>query len=343
MESPLWRADQETVAPKPRRRWLRPSVLVIFSVVAAAGSAITILLIMFRSDQAEVRLDIIKTGLAVGAGVGALITLMYGVRRQLLAEETAQDAKVDAAEKRVIELYTKGIEQFGSDKPQVRFGGLYALERLAESTVDIRDRVVDVISAYLRVEPDDVAGSKVDHLRLAAQTVLIDHLAYQSPFSYHLNFWAIKGLALSGARLDHFMLGAAKVDTVHFSSARFRGDAFFARVQIRGADFVGATFEGPAIFDEAHIGLARFEHAKFCSKASFVRARFYIDADFTDAEFSDPPSFADARVLVHEGANWVLPPMWEIRMPRSEDEARVPGENGSWAYIVEKQRPDQSG
>ena len=175
-------------------------------------------------------------------------------------------------------------------------GGLYALERLAESTPDIRDRVVDVICAYLRAEPTNVAGNKVDDLRLTAQTVLIDHLAYQSPFSYHLNFWDIKGHALSGARLDHFMFSAAKVDTVHFNSATFRGDASFTRVQIRGADFIGATFEGSAIFDGARIGAARFEHAKFGSTASFERARFYVDADFTGAIFSVPPSFTDARV-----------------------------------------------
>jgi len=343
MKSPLWQADQEAVPPNPRRRWLRPSALVILSVVAAAGSAIIILLITFRSDQAQVRLDIIKTGLAVGAGVGALITLMYGVRKQLLAEEIAQDSKADAVEKRVIELYTKGIDQFGSDKPQVRLGGLYALERLADSTTDLRDRVVDVICAYLRVEPDRRVGDRPDNLRLAAQTVLVDHLAYRSPFSYQRNFWVIKNLILSGAELDRFTFGAAKVDTVHFNSTIFRDEAFFAQAKFRGADFIGATFEGPAIFDETRIGKARFESAKFASKASFEQARFYIEANFTGAEFSAPPSFAGARALIHDEAHWVFPHMWEIRMPSTQDEARLPGEEGSWAYIVKTQRPNNSG
>jgi hypothetical protein len=133
------------------RRWLGSLAFVFVLVAATSGLTIAILLITFQSNQVEVRLDIIKTGLAVGAGVGALITLTFSVRGHLLAEETAENSKADAAEKRVIELYSKGIEQFGSDKIAVRLGGLYALERLADNTPDIRDRVVDVVCTYVRV------------------------------------------------------------------------------------------------------------------------------------------------------------------------------------------------
>lgn len=193
MQSPLWSSDQKQAPVKAWRRWLRSLALVFISVVAASSITIVILLIVFHSSQIEVRLDIIKTGLAVGAGVGALVTLMYGVRRQLLAEETAQDLKSDATEKRVIELYAKGIEQFGSDKLAVRLGGLYGLERLADNTPDIRDRVVDVICAYLRtgVQPDSDIDSMDNDSRLAALTVLIDHLAT----SRHLVITKITGLS----------------------------------------------------------------------------------------------------------------------------------------------------
>ena len=37
----------------------------------------------------------------------------------------------DATERRITELYTKAVEQLGSDKAPVRLGGLYALDRVS--------------------------------------------------------------------------------------------------------------------------------------------------------------------------------------------------------------------
>src|SRR5262249_33582048 len=49
------------------------------------------------------------------------------------------------------ELYTKAVEQLGSDKAPVRLGGLYALERLAQDNSAHRQTIVNVICAYLRM------------------------------------------------------------------------------------------------------------------------------------------------------------------------------------------------
>ena len=57
----------------------------------------------------------------------------------------------DATERHITELYTKAVEQLGSDKAPVRFGGLYALERLAQDNPAHRQAIVNVICAYLRM------------------------------------------------------------------------------------------------------------------------------------------------------------------------------------------------
>ena len=49
------------------------------------------------------------------------------------------------------ELYTKAVEQLGSDQAPVRFSGLYALERLAQDNPAHRQAIVNVICAYLRM------------------------------------------------------------------------------------------------------------------------------------------------------------------------------------------------
>lgn len=76
---------------------------------------------MHGVDAAQARLDAIKTGLSVGAGIGGAVAL-------LLAH-----LEGDAA---------------------VRMAGLYALERLAQSHPAHRQTVVNVIRAYLRMPFD---------------------------------------------------------------------------------------------------------------------------------------------------------------------------------------------
>ena len=56
-----------------------------------------------------------------------------------------------AAAAAVTELYTKAVEQLGSDKAPVRLGGLYALERLAQDNPAQHQTIVNVICAYLRM------------------------------------------------------------------------------------------------------------------------------------------------------------------------------------------------
>ncbi|RSM95837.1 hypothetical protein DMB42_49020 [Nonomuraea sp. WAC 01424] len=48
-------------------------------------------------------------------------------------------------------MYAKAVEQLGNEQAPVRLGGLYALERLAQDTPALRQTIVDVICAYLRM------------------------------------------------------------------------------------------------------------------------------------------------------------------------------------------------
>ena len=103
------------------------------------------------TDQANSRLDAVRTGLAAGAGAGAAVGLMLAFRRQHHQEIATDLTDRDATERRITELYTKAVEQLGSDKAPVRLGGLYALERLAQDNPAQRQTIVNVICAYLRM------------------------------------------------------------------------------------------------------------------------------------------------------------------------------------------------
>ncbi len=95
-------------------------------------------------------------------------------------ERVAAAAEADAAERRVIDAYTKAADQLGSDKAPVRLAGMYALERLAQNTPDQRQTIVNVLCAYLRMpytpHPESEPAVQEQQVRLTAQRILATHL-----------------------------------------------------------------------------------------------------------------------------------------------------------------------
>jgi hypothetical protein len=89
--------------------------------VVGTGGAVALLLAARRQRSAEIALkqkDLDQLAVA---------------RTHTLQERIAEDARLDAAERRLTELYTKAVDQLGSERLPVQLGGLYALERLGHS------------------------------------------------------------------------------------------------------------------------------------------------------------------------------------------------------------------
>jgi hypothetical protein len=312
-----------------QRGWRRSVLIVGGAVLVAVLVSGAALLLIVDVGKPEVRLDVIRTALTIGGGTGALITLLYAVRRQLLAEQIAEDNKIDAIEKRITELYSKGIEQLGAPNPTVRLGGLYALERLAEDSPRLRETVLDVVCAYLRsaeIVDDDI-------VRTAAQSMLLDHLAFKSRFNYHKTYWPIGMITLNGAVLDRFGFMAGKVDTAHFARCVFKGDTLFLEARIRGADFVGARFEGPVSFAGSKLEKAIFVDAQFQAGVDFGSVYFSQEVDFSSATFALPPSFSGAHVRANAASKAVLPPGWRVSDPVKSEYSKADEDAASWCLI----------
>jgi pentapeptide repeat protein len=95
-----------------------------------------------------------RTALLAGLiGVGALLTFWLNSRVYRI---TAQTYRVTARTLEVTEQgqitdrYTKAIGQLGSDKLDVRLGGIYALERIAKDSERDHPTVVEVLGAFVR-------------------------------------------------------------------------------------------------------------------------------------------------------------------------------------------------
>ncbi|WP_192808534.1 pentapeptide repeat-containing protein [Actinomadura montaniterrae] len=261
------------------------------------------------AERAKIRVDAVRTGLAAGGGAGAAVGLMLAFRRQRHAELATALGQLDAAERRITELYNAAAEQLASDKAPVRLTALYTLKRLANDNPRHRQTIVDIICAYLRMPctppPAQHPGPEEEHrerarrnaaryraarehhpattepstgnpdpyeehqVRLTAQRLLSTHL--QPTADPH---WADISLDLTGATLSDFKLTGCTVHRAVFSGATFFGDAVFT----------GATFSGAAWFNRA----------TFSGDAAFIRANFSKEAVFWDATFSGPAVFGRA-------------------------------------------------
>src|SRR5450759_4625746 len=115
-----------------RREWVRDRVrdhrglVYLYAGLDAAArhTAIT-----------NTRTGLLATLAVLGAGVG----LAYTARTYRLSREG-----------HLTDRYTKAVEQLGSDKIEVRLGGIYALERLLRDSSTDQPTIVEVLAAYIR-------------------------------------------------------------------------------------------------------------------------------------------------------------------------------------------------
>ncbi|RLK55610.1 pentapeptide repeat-containing protein [Actinokineospora cianjurensis] len=293
----------------------RAVLAVVTPVVLVTAAAVLVLSRVLDISTSAARLEMIRTALTIGAGTGALTTLVLALRRQWATEH-------DATERRLTDLYVKAIEQLGSDKPPVRHGALYALERIAQDNPAHRQTVVNLICAYLRgpwIPPTNRPATRVGGLRKnrsapalsatdqgkreerevrnTASRILHRHLqrdpASKRPLA---TFWPDIDLDLAGAVLVDFSLDHCAVRAATFAGATFARDMTFAGTVFAGAvRFDRATFTGTCSFYQvAFKGTAWFAGATFKRLTYFGSASFGVSAGFEDAVFEEFVLFDEA-------------------------------------------------
>ena len=158
-----------------------------------------------------------RTALVAGlAGLAALGSLAIASRTYRLTRQG-----------QLTDRYTQAIEQLGSDKLDVRLGGIYALERIAIDSERDHPTIVEVLSAFVREHshPGDAEESdKRPHLATdvkAALTVLgrlpslpnVDRADLSSAYlvAADLRGVNLSGFRLVGANLQGAILGVRPV------------------------------------------------------------------------------------------------------------------------------------
>jgi hypothetical protein len=187
-------------------------------VGSASGS-----LLQTARDAARGRL------LTLGAGLFAAGVLLYTAQTFALSRQG-----------QVTDRYTKAIEQLGSDKTDVRIGGIYALERIARDSKRDHPAVMEMLAAFVRVHsrgqlPLPNPGS-ADPLELT----LPDVQAALTVIGRRLPFRDIQGrpIDLTRAVLAGANLADADLADAILTSADLTG------ANIAGADLTGAILTG---------------------------------------------------------------------------------------------------
>jgi uncharacterized protein YjbI with pentapeptide repeats len=289
----------------------------VLTVVLGAGLAVWLLLAYGREDP----LGAIRTAGTVVIGSGGGAALLLAARRQRTAEialvqkdrdqdlqeRVAKETQSDAKERRITDLYTKAVEQLGSEKAPVRLGGLYALERLAQDNEHQRQTIANVLCAYLRM-PYESDEREEREVRLTAQRLLTTHVRSDSS-----SLWRGMRLDLTGAQLIDFVMIEGDVSWVSFAGATFVGDTMFLDTTFPNyANFREATFLGVTHFQGSKFtGPARFENVRFAEHVSFTGLKKDTSADFAQTAIFEGATFDGsanfAGVTFHSWARFGQP------------------------------------
>jgi hypothetical protein len=288
--------------------------------------------------------------LTVAAGLAAGVTLLLALRRQMLSERAQRFAENDAVEQRTTALYVAAADQLGSDKAAVRLAGLYALERVGQNNPKLRQTVVDVWCAYLRMPfdlPRSIMPTKLTvaekgsrdvmaeddrpkfeefEVRQTAQRLLKAHLSADPTHGTRSEtVWrnideTFLDLDLTSAVLVDFDLQDCCVGVISLRRARIIGDLRFERTHVTGyANFHSTHFHGYAWMSDVRFHThADFGESRFLNKASFVKACFSRQVSFYGTKFHGEASFYacefHGHVSWHEAAFFDLANMRDVRM-----------------------------
>lgn len=194
-------------------------------------------------NQARAALMQSVTGLVVIVGVVFTAAGLIYTARTLEVTQQGQ----------VTDRYTKAIAQLGSGKPEVRMGGVYALQRLMKDSQEDRSTIRSVLAAYVRTHAQDKPPTRSDRTRLAVDVEAALIVAAPSPTNgrdpfdlrnadFHnrnLNNINLTGANLTGVNLTDAHLKSANLTGANLTGAHLT-DAHLSRADLPGADLRGA-------------------------------------------------------------------------------------------------------
>jgi uncharacterized protein YjbI with pentapeptide repeats len=239
-----------------------------------------------RENEARKTLAQIIGGIAVL--LGAYYTwrnIKNAERSQLENQKTAQETLRISLEGQITDRFTKAIEQLGSDRLEIRLGGIYALERIARDSERDHWPIMEILTAYVRGRsPRDESKELIQYERPPApapdvQAIITVLGRREKKHEKHGEFLDLHNCNLSSAALDKGDFSGASftescLDYTTGSGTNF-SDARFIRATLRSATLVEANLSAAT--------LAKANLAKCSLVRSNLTGAILVDAVLTGA------------------------------------------------------------
>lgn len=288
-----------------------------------------------------------KTVAQIVGGVFILVGLYIAwVRSKAMRDQTEIDR-----EQQLTDLYVKAIEQLGSEKLQIRLGGIYALERIARESPKDHWTIMEVLTAFVRENAPlrgeaPAAKAKKEETTAALETPEEDSPLTGPPTSPEkpptdiqavltvLGRTAItyeqKGEKRSLDLRATYLVGADLIQA-NLQGARLQ------RANLQGADLFAANLQGGHLI-EAQLQEARLEGANL--QGALIRRSNLQRASLRRANLQKVSlREANLQMAVLEGANLKGARLWDANLQGASFgeanliEARIVGANLQGALL----------
>ena len=140
-------------------------------------------------------------------------------------------------ERLMTERFSEAVKLLGTDRLEIRLGGIYALERLARESPENHWLIMEVLTAFVQQSSLLTLAKgqrKISGDFQAALTVVGRRAYAHDPEEQFLN---LSNARLEGADLQHVYLAGADLKSVHLTAADLQG------ANLEGADLRGAHLE----------------------------------------------------------------------------------------------------
>jgi hypothetical protein len=220
-------------------------------------------------DQFMAKNDFIKTVAQVLGGAFFLFTIYFTYQNLLVSQkslrETQEKNKADLAQtqekskadldiardQQTTELYVKAIEQLGSDKMEVRLGGIYALERIARTSPKDHWTIMEVLTAFVREKAPAIVTSESTPSTEISPYFYIGKNKPRPKADIQAVLTVLGRTAMSlvtvlegetrRLNLQRTNLQGADLDRANFQ------DAWLVEAQLQGAELRGANLQGAVL------------------------------------------------------------------------------------------------
>jgi hypothetical protein len=134
-----------------RRLWRQLVPAIVGVIVAAVAVGVIVVAVKWAPDWLADTEGLGDTAAAeeLGRVRTAILAGLAGLLAALGAYYTHRTFALNRAGQ-ITERFTRAIDQLGNAAPDVRLGGIYALERIAGDSADDHPQVVEVLTAYVR-------------------------------------------------------------------------------------------------------------------------------------------------------------------------------------------------